>query len=112
MLQNKEMRKERKGREERKGRKGKRRKGTRKESKKEGEERNDSDLVRNCANWLEMLPYPRIWNIRCLFHKMYDFGRPRGHQIDGFQGGLGTDFGATAIWSEIVCKLVGNATLP
>ena len=28
------------------------------------------------------------------------------------RGGLGTDFGATAIWSEIVCKLVGNATLP
>ena len=49
MLQNKERRKERKGREERKGRKGKRRKGNRKESKKEGEERNDSDLVRHCA---------------------------------------------------------------
>ena len=41
-----------KGREERKGRKGKRRKGNRKESKKEGEERNDSDLVRHCATFV------------------------------------------------------------
>ena len=28
------------------------------------------------------------------------------------RGGLGTDFGATAIWSEIVWKVVRNATLP
>ena len=65
------------------------------------------------GNWLVMLPCPRIWNIWCYFHvQMYDFGRRGGHQIDGFSGGVGTDFGATAVWSEIECKLLGNATLP
>ena len=52
------------------------------------------------ANWLEMLHCPRFWNMLCCFYmEMYDCGRPGGHQIDGFWGGVGMDYGATAIWS-------------
>ena len=37
------------------------------------------------VNWLEMLPCPRIWNSWYYFcRKVYDVGRPGGHQIDGF----------------------------